>query len=90
MFYVELSQHAQRFLEKSDAHIKLRIEERLKRLGENSVPSDAKFICRADGDKVFRLRIGDYRALYKVKEAEKIVLIAKLDKRPRVYDKLDL
>ncbi|HIH13988.1 MAG TPA: type II toxin-antitoxin system RelE/ParE family toxin [Nanoarchaeota archaeon] len=90
MFCVELSQHAQRFLNKLDAHIKLRIEERLKRLGENPVPSDVKFICRADGDKVFRYRIGDYRALYKVKETDKIVLIAKIDKRPRVYGRLDL
>ena len=31
--------------------------------------------------------MGGYRALYKVKEAEKIVLIAKIDKRPRVYDR---
>ncbi len=90
MYSIELSQHAQKFLDKLDNHIRMRIEERLKRLGENPVPSDAKFICRADGDKVFRYRIGDYRALYKVRETERIVLIAKIDKRPRVYDKLDL
>lgn len=37
--------------------------------------------------KIFRYRIGDFRALYKVKEAEQIVLVAKIDKRPRVYMK---
>lgn len=86
MYAVELSQRAQKFLEKLDEHISQRIEERLKRLGSEPVPSDAKFIGRDGGDKVFRYRIGDWRALYKVKESEKIVLIAKIDKRPRVYD----
>ena len=88
MYSVELSQISQKFLEKLDNHIRTRIEDRLKRLSEIPVPSDAKFIGRDEsGDKIFRHRIGDYRALYKVKENEKIVLIAKLDKRPRIYDK---
>ena len=68
-------------------HIKERIENRIKRLGDNPIPSDAKFINRdADGDKIFRYRIGDYRALYKIKDDLKIVLVTKIDKRPRVYD----
>ena len=86
MHSVELSQKAQKFLEKLDKHIRDRIEERLKKLGEEPVPSDAKFIYRDNEDKVFRYRIGDFRALYKLKDKEKIVLIAKIDKRPRVYD----
>jgi len=85
LFSVVLSQRAQKFLEKLDEHISKRIEQRLKRLEENAIPSDAKFICRDKGDTVFRYRIGDYRALYKVKGKERIVLIAKIDKRPRVY-----
>ena len=50
MHAVELSQKSQKFLEKLDKHIKERIEERLRKLGENPVPSDAKFICRDDAD----------------------------------------
>jgi len=85
MYSVELSQKSQKFLDKLDKHIKERIEERLKNLAEDPVPSDSKFIYRDNGDKVLRYRIGDHRALYKVKEQEKIVLITKIDKRPRVY-----
>ncbi len=78
---------SQQFLNKLDNHIKDRIENRLKKLGENPIPTDSKFINRDEqGDKIFHYRIGDYRALYKVKVKEKIVLIAKIDKRPRVYD----
>lgn len=87
MHEVHLSQNAARFLNKLDNHIRLRIEERLKRLAGIPIPSDAKFIERDDfSEKVFRYRIGDYRALYKVKDVEKIVLITKIDKRPRIYD----
>lgn len=85
MYAVDLSEKSQKFLDKLNDHIRQRIEERLKKLSEQPIPSDAKFIGRAKGEKVFRYRIGDFRALYKVKEKEKVVLVAKIDKRPKVY-----
>lgn len=88
MYAVHLSQNADKFLEKLDDHIKERVIERIRKLSEIPVPSDAKFIRRDEqGDKIFRYRIGDFRALYKVKEREKTIIIAKIDKRPRVYDR---
>lgn len=86
MYFVDISQNTQRFLDKLDSHISQRIETTLKRLETNPVPSDAKFIGRDKGEKVFRYRVGDYRALYTLNEKEKIILITKIDKRPRVYD----
>ena len=85
---VHTSEWAEKFLNKLDQHIRIRIEERLKKLEDNPVPSDAKFIGRDEwGQKVFRYRMGDFRALYKIKESEDIVLITKIDKRPRVYER---
>lgn len=79
---------ADKFLHKLDNYVRERITQRLKRLSEEPVPSDSKFIGRDElGDKIFRYRIGDFRALYKVKESMKIVLVTKIDKRPRVYDR---
>ena len=86
MYFVDLSQRAQKFLNKLDSHIKERIEDTLRRLENNPVPSDAKFIGRESGEKVFRYRIGDYRALYSLDETKKIILVIKIDKRPRGYD----
>ena len=89
IYSVELSQRSYKFLDKLDRHIRERIETRLKNLSQTPIPSDAKFIVRDnDGDKIFRYRIGDYRALYKVKEKEKIVLVTKIDKRPRIHKNL--
>lgn len=87
-YSVELSQDTNKFLDKLDLHIKNRLELGLMKLKDNPIPSDSKFIDRDEnGDKIFRQRIGDYRALYTVKESLKIVLIAKIDKRPRIYDR---
>ena len=86
MFSMDFSDKAKRFLKKLDKHIASRIVDRLENLKETPVPSDAVFIGREGGDKVFRYRIGDYRALYKLKDSEKIILVTKIDKRPRVYD----
>ena len=81
---VELSRQARDFLKKLDASVRERIRKRLRRLEEDPVPSDAKFIGRHQGEKVFRYRIGGYRALYKVKK--QTVLVARIEKRPRAYD----
>jgi len=86
MYFVELSIRAQEFLNKLDKDTKERIEKRLKNLENNPVPSDSKFIGRDNNEMVFRYRIGKFRALYKVKENEKIILITKIDKRGKVYD----
>lgn len=86
MHFVELSVRAQEFLNKLNDDIKERIEKRLKNLENNPVPSDSKFICRDSGEMVFRYRIGNFRALYKVKETQKIVLVTKIEKRDKVYD----
>ena len=42
LYSVELSVRVQKFLDKLDGHIRIIIEERLKRLGDVAVPSDAK------------------------------------------------
>jgi mRNA-degrading endonuclease RelE of RelBE toxin-antitoxin system len=86
MYFVELSVRAQEFLDKLNPDKKERIEKRLKNLENNPVPSDSKFIGRDNSEMVFRYRIGKFRAMYKVKETQKIILVTKIDKRDRVYD----
>jgi len=83
---VELSVRAQDFLDKLDKDTRERIKDRLKNLENNPVPSDAKFIGRDNNEMVFRYRIGKFRALYKFKEVQKIILVTKIDKRDKVYN----
>jgi len=85
MFKIEYSNKSLRFLDKCEKNLCERIIDKIEKLKETSVPNDAKFIGRHKGDKVFRVRIGDYRVLYKIKDEDKVILIINIDKRPRIY-----
>ena len=87
MYSVELTSKLQRFLDKLDAVTKTRIEKGLTRLEKQAVFNDAKSIGRVSGEKVFRCRIGIFRALYTINELARVVLIHKIDKRSRVYQR---
>ena len=87
MHFLEFSNQAKKFLKGLDNSIIERILKRIEKLKQEAVPSDAKFIGRENNDKIFRYRIGNYRILYKIKEQEKNILIVKIDKREKVYDK---
>ncbi len=72
-FLVNLAKHhAKRILDKIE-HL----------LSSNPVPHEAKPIVGEHG--VFRIRIGDFRALYRIDYQESRIIIFKLDKRSKVY-----
>lgn len=52
-------------------------------LTNNPVPSDAKHIIGERG--VYRIRIGDYRVLYRINYQENKIIVIIIDKRERVY-----
>ena len=73
------------FLEKIDNHLSKRIIDKLENtLKNNPVPSNAKTIVGEHG--VFRLRIGDFRVLYRINYSDNKIIVFKIDKRSRVYD----
>jgi len=53
VYAVELSQRADKYLQKLDSHLRKRITERLKNLEVTPVPKDTKFIYRDEGGKSF-------------------------------------
>ena len=86
MFGIELSNQAKKFLRNCENELRVRIMTKLKSLKENPVPSDAKFIGRDKEGKIFRVRVGGIRIIYRDKDSEKVIIIIKIDKRERVYD----
>lgn len=54
-------------------------------LKNNLVPHDAKRVLGYELP-TFRIRIGKYRALYRVNYEEKRIIVVKVDKRDKVYD----
>ncbi len=86
MFDLEYSNISKKFLKKSDKTLAKRIMDKIEKLQENSVPSDAKFMGRVDNNKVFRIRVGGYRIIYRIKDSEKVILVSRIGKRNEVYD----
>lgn len=82
MFLIHYSNQAEKFLKKCEKIVSKRIITKIEKLSINPFPSNMK---KLKNKNVFRHRIGDYRALYLLKEKEKIILITKIGKRPRVY-----
>jgi mRNA interferase RelE/StbE len=81
-YQVFLLKKAQKNLEKFPD--RERIREHLRKLENFPEYGD---LVRID-DAIYRLRIGNYRALFKVYEEEGIIVVVKIDVRGRIYKSL--
>ncbi len=70
MFEIKLDKQPEHFLIKCENIIFKRISEKLEILKQNPVPHDAKRVVGYDLP-TFRIRIGKYRALYRINYEEK-------------------
>ncbi|MEM4480589.1 MAG: type II toxin-antitoxin system RelE/ParE family toxin [Candidatus Bathyarchaeia archaeon] len=83
-FKVLLHKKADEFLKRISLEDKQRIVDKLRQLED--FPAIKLNVVKIAGEaNTFRLRVGKYRALFKVYEQEKIIVIAKIDTRKRIY-----
>ncbi|MEK6910607.1 MAG: type II toxin-antitoxin system RelE/ParE family toxin [Nanoarchaeota archaeon] len=85
MFEIKFDKQAEHFLTKCENEVFERISGKLKTLKINPVPQDAKRLMGYNLP-VFRIRIGKYRAIYRINYQENRIIIVKIDKRDKVYD----
>ena len=86
-FSVQLGPQPAKFIKKLDSQAKERIRSKLLKLQDDPFPPEVERVEGHKGEKVFRVRVGDYRILYIVRYETNLILVAKIDKRSRVYDK---
>ena len=82
---IYLSNKTKKFLKKVDKSTFERVFNKIKELASDPYPSDAKRVIGRK-EKVFRVRIGDYRVLYVVYLDKNSILIVSIDKRSKVYE----
>jgi mRNA interferase RelE/StbE len=83
-FRVLLHKKADKFLKELRPREKKQVVDKLKILVD--FPAARLKIVKIAGEaNTFRLRVGNYRALFKVYDQEKIIVIVKIDFRKRVY-----
>ena len=84
-FIIFYDKQPEKFIKKLDKHIAERILDKIDEIfkQQGPVPHDVKTMVGKHG--VFRIRIGDYRILYRIDYESKKIIIIKLDKRPNIY-----
>jgi mRNA interferase RelE/StbE len=85
MFAIDFSSSAKKFLKKLDKHLVMRIVTGIEKLTNDPFPREVKRVVNKK-EKIFRIRIGDYRVQYSVIYDKGLVFISDIDKRPRAYD----
>lgn len=83
MFQVAYSNQAVKFLKSCERNLAERILEKIEKLRENPILPET---VKVKGEDILRVRVGKIKILYIVKSKENLILIAKIDKRSRVYD----
>lgn len=85
MFDIKYSNQARKFLKKADKILIKRIIAKIEEIQENPIIRDTKII-EGYQEKLFRVRVGDYRILYEIDYERKMIGIVKIDKRENVYE----
>ena len=85
MFDIKYSNQSVKFLKNTDKTTFKRISQKIESLQEKPFMHDTKII-QGYHEKIYRIRVGDYRILYEVDYESNILGIIKIDKRSKAYD----
>lgn len=81
-YKIIFEKQAQKFLEKQDKSNRLRLYKAIYKL-----PNGTN-IKKLKGHNLYRLRVGDYRIIYTVEDAIRLIDIENIDNRGDVYKRL--
>lgn len=79
---VQLKPVATKWLIRCEPKVRLRIKAALAALQEDPIPRGAK---RLVGNESFRIRVGDYRIIYELRDSQLLVLVLRIGHRREVY-----
>ncbi|MDH4201901.1 MAG: type II toxin-antitoxin system RelE/ParE family toxin [Phycisphaerae bacterium] len=83
MYKVDVGSQAEKFIRKQDKTIQQQIIRKLRGLEVDPRPHDCK---RLKGKKdLYRVRTGDYRIIYTIKDNQLLVLVVQIGHRKDVY-----
>lgn len=83
-YIVRLKPAAERDLASLSPEIRARIRPKIDALADNPRPPGARKM--KGGGNRWRIRVGDYRVIYRVDDTAKVVTVTKIGHRSDVYD----
>ncbi len=84
MLKAEFSKDSIKFLKKCDDILYKRIVNKIKDLSKNPFPSNSVRIINRK-EKIFRVRVGDYRRIYEIFYDKNTLVISEINKRSKIY-----
>lgn len=84
-YRLEFTPTADRQFRKLPAQLRARLKPHIDALAQNPRPSGIKKL--GGENNVYRLRVGDYRILYEVRDEVLLVLVVKVGHRREIYRK---
>ena len=85
-YRIEYRPAARRDLKRLDLPTRRRIVLRIEKLADNPRPRGVETL--SGSERLYRLRVGDYRIVYVIKDKALLVLIVRVGHRREVYRKL--
>lgn len=86
MYIVELKPQAQKFIERQSQKVRRQLIRRIEDLKETPRPPNSKLLD--DERKIYRIRSGNYRIVYQVRDKVLLVIVANVDDRKDIYKNL--
>lgn len=85
MYKVDLGPKARKFIRKQDTRIRQQLIRKLRELENDPRPEGCK---RLQGHcDLYRIRSGDYRVIYTIKDNQLLVLVVQIGHRREIYRK---
>ena len=82
-YRIELARKAQKFLSSQSVNVQRKIGEKIDSLEQNPRPTGCKRLRGKRG--IYRVRSGDYRIIYTIKDNQLLVLVVQIGHRRDVY-----
>jgi mRNA interferase RelE/StbE len=85
-YRIELSPRAQRDFKKLPKHIQPQIAKKIDALSEDPRPHGVEMLT--DTDRLYRVRSGDYRVIYQIRDDVLLVLVVRIGDRKEIYKRI--
>lgn len=92
MYSIDFSERAKKQLKKLPEQIAKRIFSKIEKLEQDPKPSGHKQLINFDlennpfNSPIYRIRIGDYRAIYTIEDEVLVILILQIGHRKDIYE----
>jgi len=87
MYKIEYKRKAQKFIEAQSRKVQRQLISKIEDLRNDPRPAGTK--CLDSEMKIYRIRSGNYRIIYQVRDKVLLVIIAKVDDRKDIYRNLE-